>query len=110
RQHKGHIRLTDEAIGVILAAPVCGEVSTAEAELSGTPGQNRAGGQVENRVLCAFDEPFEALGFLTEADAEQRVFEGLGVLRWSGRLEPIPGFRAEAPVDAEVERTELVVR
>ena len=69
RERERHVSLTDEAIGVVLAVTVGREIGSTEAELPRTSGLNRASGKIENRVLRAFDEPFETFGFLAQANA-----------------------------------------
>jgi len=104
-QREGKIGLAHETVGVVLSGAVRGKIGAAEPELTGSTRKDGMGWKINDGVLCAFDEPFEALGFLADPDAQKRVFERVSILRGRRGFEPVPGLGAEAPVDSDVERT-----
>src|SRR5262249_38321883 len=91
------------------AVSVGGIVGAAKTKLTGCAGQDGVRRKVDDSVLGSLDKPFEALGFLAEANAKQRMLEGVGILRGDGRFKPVPRFAAEAPVYGELERAEFVL-
>ena len=104
---KVHIRVFEKAVGHVGVIIVCRVIASAQAELALRSGHDRGGGQAEDCGLLAIDVPVKMLAGLSDADAQERIPEG--VITVPGvAFEPVPVFCALAPVDVDLKRAHLV--
>ena len=103
-----HEGLLHESVGDVGVIVVRGVVVSAQAELALRSRDHGVVRQAQNRRLFSFDEPIKLFAGLPNSNAQQGIPQA--VVAVSGvALEPVPALGARAPVDRNLERTNLVL-